>query len=121
MPGCPACGASISLPRVLALSDDLRCPVCGRPLELAPAGPLVASFAGLAAAALAAWVAARGPARPGDSLFWFLPVVYGILAFGIVSPLILLFAARLRPAPEKAAPRIAAEPNPSSGHAPAHH
>jgi hypothetical protein len=77
-------------------------------------------LAGLAAGAVA-WQLSSGSA--GD-LGAVLPTLYAFLAFGIVSPLVLMFTANLRNAPAIPAPLAAHAPEPAghdaAGHG-AHH
>jgi hypothetical protein len=69
---------------------------------------MIASAAGL----LAGWIVWH-VTRDSDGILGFvLPEFYSILTFGIVSPLILMFMASLRPAP--------AAPVPAPAHAAAH-
>jgi hypothetical protein len=76
-------------------------------LEVAPGSRTISSLAGLAAGAIA-W---RLSADSTTDLGGVLPTLYAFLAFGIVSPLVLMFTANLRNAP--------ALPIPEPAHAPA--
>ena len=98
----------------MAFSDGVECPHCHTRLEVAPGGRMIASTAGLAAG----WIAWH-LAPSSSNLGFALPVLYAFLAFGIVSPLVLMFTAGLRPAPPPpvAAPATA---HGSHGHG-AHH
>lgn len=114
---CPYCLTVVPAGWVVAYSDDLVCPGCHRPLEIAPVSRDIAETAGLAAAAIA-WHWAVRSWQAQTSLGWVLPIVYAFLALSIVSTLILMFSADLRlkaDAPKPAA--VAAE----TGHGSPHH
>jgi DNA-directed RNA polymerase subunit RPC12/RpoP len=108
---CPHCKAEISAPEAAARSNDIVCPKCGTRLEVAPGSRTISSLAGLVAGAIA-WRLSSG--SPGD-LGAVLPTLYAFLAFGIVSPLVLLFTANLRNAPAAPAPEPVHAPS-SAGH-----
>jgi hypothetical protein len=116
---CPHCKAEIPAAEAVAFSNDIECPKCKARLEVAPGARTVSSFAGLAAAALM-W---RISSDSGGILGGVLPTLYAFLAFGIVSPLVLMFTANLENAPAIPVP----EPVHSSGghgdagHGGAHH
>jgi hypothetical protein len=93
---CPNCGAAISAGSVLANSDELHCPQCGRELEIAPSGILIASFVGLAGAGIAWRIASQSAATSEGALPWVMPVVWAVIAFGVVAPLVLMFSAQLQ-------------------------
>lgn len=92
---CPHCKTEISAPESAARSNDIECPKCATRLEVAPGSRTISSLAGLAAGAIA-WRLSAG--SEGD-LGGVLPTLYAFLAFGIVSPLVLMFTANLRNAP----------------------
>jgi hypothetical protein len=100
---------------ILAFSDGMDCPHCQTCLEVTSASRMPAAFLGL----LAGWLAWRVTSNWGGVLGDVLPEVYAILAFGIVSPLVLMFTADLRLAP--AAPAVSPAPAGAHGHAPSHH
>jgi DNA-directed RNA polymerase subunit RPC12/RpoP len=108
---CPHCKTEIPAPETAARSNDIECPKCGTRLEVAPGARTISSLCGLAAAAIA-WVLARGST---SNLGEVLPTLYAFLAFGIVSPLALMFTANLRNAPAIPAPEPAHAPS-SGGH-----
>ena len=85
----------------------MECPKCGTRLEVAPGGRTISTLCGLAAGVIA-WRLSSGST---SDLGAFLPTLYAFLAFGIVSPLVLMFTANLRNAP--------AAPVPEPAHAPA--
>jgi DNA-directed RNA polymerase subunit RPC12/RpoP len=92
---CPHCKAEISAPEAAARSNDIVCPKCGTRLEVAPGSRTISTLAGLAAGAIA-WRLSIGSA--GD-MGGVLPTLYAFLAFGVVSPLVLVVTANLRNAP----------------------
>jgi DNA-directed RNA polymerase subunit RPC12/RpoP len=92
---CPHCKSEISAPEAAARSNDIECPKCGARLEVAPGSRTISTLAGLAAGAIA-WRLSIG--STGD-LGAVLPTLYSFLAFGVVSPLVLMFTANLRNAP----------------------
>ena len=110
---CPHCNTEINAPIVAAYSFGVECPKCGTRLEVSPGAREISSFCGLAAGAIA-W---RLSKNSGGDLGGVLPTLYAFLAFGIVSPLVLMFSATLRIAP--GAPVF--DPVPAHGHAPSVH
>lgn len=91
---CPYCTASVSAAAIAAKSDSLVCPGCGRPLEVSPLSRSISISAGL----ICATVAAAGArwAFQDEVLGWTLPLVFAVLAFGLVSPVVLMLSASLR-------------------------
>lgn len=118
---CPQCGKTVPAFLVVALSDGMECPHCQTRLEVATGSRVIAATAGLIAGGIV-WLVARSSS---DILGFALPVLLSFLAFGIVSPLILMFIAALRIAPS--APvfePVAAHGShgqPAHGHAGGHH
>jgi len=108
---CPHCKTEIPAPEAAAYSNGMVCPKCGARLEVTSGSRTISSFCGLVAAGIA-WRASSG--MSGD-LGGVLPTVYAILAFGIVSPLVLMVTANLRNAPAVPAPEAAHAPS-SGGH-----
>jgi len=108
---CPHCKAEISAPEAAARSNDIECPKCGTRLEVAPGSRTISTLAGLVAGAIV-W---RLSAGSTSDLGGVLPTLYAFLAFGIVSPLALMFTANLRNAPEVLVPEPAHAPS-SAGH-----
>jgi hypothetical protein len=108
---CPHCKTEISAPEAAARSNDIECSKCGTRLEVAPGSRTISTLAGLAAGAIA-WRLSIG--STGD-LGGVLPTLYAFLAFGIVSPLVLMVTANLRNAPAVPAPEPAHAPSPA-GH-----
>ena len=92
---CPHCKAEISASMSAARSNDIECPKCGARLEVASGPRTISTLCGLAAGAIVWRLAAGSPTDLGGVL----PTLYAFLAFGIVSPLVLMFTANLRNAP----------------------
>ncbi len=113
---CPHCKAGISAADVAARSDNVKCPKCGSRLEVVSGSRTISSLAGLAAGALA-W---RMSIHSGGDLGAVLPTLYAFLAFGIVSPLVLMFTANLHNAPAIPVPEPAHAPS-AAGHGGGHH
>lgn len=114
---CPHCLRVVPAARVLAFSDGMECPHCQAPLEVATGSRMLAVTAGLAAG----WLAWRLTRDSASSLWFALPVLFSILAFGIVSPLVLLFTAALRPAPAAPILEPAEASHATLAHGSAHH
>ena len=116
---CPHCKTEISAPESAARSNDITCPKCGARLEVASGGRTLSSVAGLLAGAIA-WKLSSGS---GSDLGAVLPTLYAVLAFGIVSSLVLMATANLRNAPAVpvAEPAHASADHAAGGHAPAGH
>jgi DNA-directed RNA polymerase subunit RPC12/RpoP len=118
---CPHCKTEIPAPEAAARSNDIVCPKCGTRLEVAPGSRTISTLAGLAAGAFV-WQLSIGST---SDLGGVLPTLYAFLAFGIVSPLVLMFTANLRNAPAVSAPEPAHAPSPaghgSVGHDSGHH
>jgi hypothetical protein len=113
---CPHCKTEIPAPEAAARSNDIVCAKCETRLEVAPGSRNISTLAGLAAGAIA-WKLSID--SPGD-LGGVLPTLYAFLAFGIVSPLVLMFTANLRNAPSIPAPEPALPTSPT-GHGGGHH
>ena len=110
---CPHCGKTVPAGEVLALSDGMECPHCHTRLQVATGGRILAVWVGLAAG----WLVWRLTRDSGGPLGDVLPELYALLAFGIVTPIVLAFSAALELAP--AAP--AADATPASSHGSGHH
>lgn len=108
---CPHCKTEISAPESAARSNDMVCPKCGARLEVVPGSRTISSLCGLAAGAIVWRLSAD---LPGD-LGGVLPTLYAFLAFGIVSPLVLMFSASLQNAPALPAP-LPVHDSGSAGH-----
>jgi hypothetical protein len=118
---CPHCKTEISAHISVARSNDIECPKCGARLEVASGSRTISTLCGLAAGAIV-WRLSIG--SPSD-LGGVLPTLYAFLAFGIVSPLVLMFTANLRNAPAPPVPAPAHESSSAghgaSGHGGGHH
>ena len=118
---CPHCKTEISAPEAAARSNDIECPKCGTRLEVAPGSRTISTLAGLVAGVIV-WRLSAGSTRDLGSV---LPTLYAFLAFGIVSPLVLMFTANLRNAPALPVPEPAHAPSPAGhgagGHDSGHH
>jgi DNA-directed RNA polymerase subunit RPC12/RpoP len=108
---CPHCKTEITAPEAAARSNDIECPKCGTRLEVAPGSRTISTLAGLAAGTIA-WRLSTGST---SDLGGVLPTLYAFLAFGIVSPLVLMVTANLRNAPAVLAPEPAHASSPA-GH-----
>lgn len=108
---CPHCKTAIPASEAAARSNDIECPKCGTRLEVAPGSRTIATLAGLAAGVIA-W---RLSAASTSDLGGVLPTLYAFLAFGIVSPSVLMITANLRNAPAVAVPESSHTPGPT-GH-----
>ena len=111
---CPQCMRKVPGAAAAAFSDGVECPGCHARLEVSPASRMLAAWAGLAAG----WVAWRVTRGGSGILGGALPLLYAVLAFGIVSALAIILSGDLRPAPE--APPAEAAPAASHGHG-SHH
>ena len=116
---CPRCRAEISAALAAAYSDGLECPNCKERLEVVSGPRTISSTAGFAAAAVA-WRLANGSS---GALGGVLPIVYAVIAFGVVSSLVLMFTASLHAAPAIPAPvpESAQGGHGSDAHGGAHH
>jgi hypothetical protein len=92
---CPHCGNTVPAAGVVAFSDGLECPHCQTRLVVADGSRMIAVTVGFIAAFLV-WRISRDST---NILGFALPVLLSFLAFGIVSPLVLMFTAALRIAP----------------------
>jgi len=111
---CPHCKAEITAANAAAYSNDIECPKCKARLEVAPGSRTISTLCGLAAAAIA-WHLSSGS---GGDLGAVLPTLYAFLAFGVVSPLVLMLSANLcnAPALPPAEPSDTADAHGASGH-----
>jgi hypothetical protein len=118
---CPYSLTKISAVSVVTRSYDLVCPGCQRPLEISRISRNIAEFAGLAAGAIA-WYWGTGAAGSHQALGWVFPIMYAILAWGIVSSLVVMLTADLSLKPEPPAAEIQAQAEPAAGaHGSGHH
>ena len=117
---CPHCKNEISGYEAAARSNEMECPKCGARLEVAPGSRTISTVAGLIAGAIV-W---RLTSSSMSDLGAVAPTLYAFLAFGIVSPLVLIATANLRNAPPAPAPAPVHASTPSghdAGHGGGHH
>lgn len=115
---CPHCGNTVPPALVVAFSDGLECPHCQTRLQVTEGSRMIAATLGL----IAGWIAWLATRASTNILGFALPVLFSVLAFGIVSQLVLMFNAALRIAP--VAPvfdSVPASHAPAHGHAGGHH
>jgi hypothetical protein len=117
MAKCPHCMSKVSAGLALSRSYRMECPNCHTHLEVTDGARYVSSFAGLAAAT----VVYRFARISTGTLAWALAIVYAIIAFGIVSPLILMLVADLRSAPLEPEPISPGGAAPAASHGGGHH
>lgn len=108
---CPHCKTEVSPQEAAARSNGTECPKCGARLEVAPGSRTIATIAGLIAGTIA-WRLSSGSSTDLGAV---LPTLYAFLAFGVVSPIVLIFTANLRNAPALPAPEPA-HAAPHGGH-----
>ncbi|MBZ5662318.1 MAG: hypothetical protein LAO08_18105 [Acidobacteriia bacterium] len=111
---CPHCKSELTAANVVAYTNGVDCPKCGTRLEVASGSREISTLVGLAAGAIA-WRLASGSMT---DLGEVLPTLYAFLAFGIVSPLVMMVTANLRNAPALPVPEPA---HASVGHGAAGH
>jgi hypothetical protein len=111
---CPHCKGEITAANAATYSNGIECPQCKARLEVAPGSRTIATLCGLAAGAIA-W---RLSSESGGDLGAVLPTLYAFLAFGVVSPLVLMFTANLCNAPALPSPEPAhvADSHGAGGH-----
>jgi hypothetical protein len=104
---------------VASFSESIECPGCHTRLEVHPAARMLAAWAGLAAGYLAWRLTRGGPGPLGAAL----PLLYAVLAFGVISALGTMIAGDLRIAPELPPVDVApaAHGHDSHGHGGGHH
>ena len=115
---CPVSLTKIGALEVVAHSYDLVCPGCGRHLEVSRISRNIAMFAGLIAA-YGAWYFSTQGAANHQALGWVFPILFAILAFGIVTPVVLMLTADLSLKAELPPPEISTHAD--AGHGAAHH
>src|ERR1700740_531850 len=104
---CPNCGAVMPAGSVAAYSYDLVCASCQHPLAISELSGNLAAFAGLAAGAIAWWIATLRFADQPGALGWVWPVFLAYLAASVVAAVTLMLVANLElsdgdPAPQSA-------------------
>lgn len=118
---CPVCLTKLSAIKVVTRSYDLVCPTDGRALEVSRISRNISIFAGLVAG-YGVWYFSSQSASNHQALGWVFPILYSIVAFGVVAPLVLMLTADLSLKTELPAPEIhSEEPASHGGHGKAHH
>ena len=107
---CPHCGNTLPAALVVTLSDDMECPHCHTRLTVSKGSRLFSSAVGL----VVAGVVYSFTRNSTNILGFALPVLFAVLAYGIVSALVLTLTATLHIA--TATPIF--EPVDSRGYAP---
>jgi hypothetical protein len=120
---CPVCLTKISAIQVVTRSYDLVCPTDGRALEVSRISRNIAIFAGLVGGYFV-WYLSAQSAASHQALGWVFPILYSIIAFGVVAPIVLMLTADLSLKTELPPPEIHNEPaahHGHGGHGGAHH
>ena len=105
---CPMCLKAMPAGHVVAYSDGMECPGCGRRLEVSLGSRYLASLAGIAAGLLA-WQ--RSHPAQGEMGF-AAAVLWAFLTYSAVAPVVLMIIADLRVKAEEPV----AEPAPAAAH-----
>ncbi len=117
MAKCPQCMSKVPTGLILSHSYGMECPNCHARIEVTDGGRYVSAIAGLAAAT----VVYRFARISTGLLGWALAIVYAIIAFGIVSPLILMLVAGLRTSPPEPEPIVLGGAAHATSHGGGHH
>ena len=88
---CPLCFAKVPRSLLLTRAEDLVCPSCHTPLEISRSSRVLSAVAGL----LAGFVAVPVALRVSKTGRWAIPMVGAVLAYALVSALLLFFLADL--------------------------
>jgi hypothetical protein len=112
---CPQCGTPVPITKLLPFSNSFECSNCHTKLEAGAPGGSVAAWAGLAAGVLVY----RLSRNAGGPVGAFLPELYSILAFGVVSPLVLALIGSVERAPVETVV-VVVEAAGASGHGAGH-
>ena len=107
---CPLCLKAVPAGTVVAKSEGMDCPGCGKRLEVSLRSRYLACIAGVAAAVLVWRLSDPGHGELGFAA----AVLWTFLAFGGVTPLVLMFIADLRVKAEE--PHAEAAPAAAQGH-----
>jgi hypothetical protein len=92
---CPQCGTPVRIIELLPFSNSFECSNCHTKLAAGAPGGSLAAWAGLAAGV----IVYRLSRNAGGPVGVFLPELYSVLAFGIVSPLVLALIGSVERAP----------------------
>jgi hypothetical protein len=114
---CPHCMSKVPMGLILSHSYGMECPHCHTRLEVSDGGRYVAAFAGLAAAT----VVYRFARISTGMLGWALAIVYAIIAFGVISPLVLMLVADLQTAQPEPEPIGHGGAGTAASHGSGHH
>jgi len=88
---CPLCFARVPRTLILTQGDELACPSCHAPLELSRSSRVLSALCGLLAGFAAVHLALQLSTRGR----WALPMVGALLAYALVSALVLSFLSDL--------------------------
>jgi hypothetical protein len=91
------CFGKVPAVTVVAQSDNIPCPKCGKRLEVSLPSRWLGSLTGL----LGGWLVFRLTSHGDGMLSWVLPVVYAFLAYAVLSPVFLMLTADLVVKPEQ--------------------
>jgi hypothetical protein len=114
---CPQCMAKVPAGMIVAQSYGMECPDCHARLEVTPGARYIGAAAGLITGVLV-YRFARGS---GGLLWWALPIVYAFIAFGVISPLIVMMVADLQVAPPEPRAITYDEATGAAAHGGGHH
>jgi hypothetical protein len=89
---CPLCMGKVPAGEIAAYSNTMVCPHCQKPLEVSRPSRLITTLVGV----VAAYFVYRFTRGSEGLLGWVLPLVYAVLAWGIVTPLLLMWTGDLR-------------------------
>ncbi len=89
---CPLCMGKVPAEDVAAYSDTLLCPHCQKPLEVSRPSRLITTLIGLLAACFVYRFTRGSEGLRGCVL----AMVYAVLTWGVVTPLLLMLTADLR-------------------------
>jgi hypothetical protein len=105
---CPSCQTVVPAELVVAYTDNVVCPACKAELTVSNSSRFLASLAGILAGILAWQLTSSATV---GALAWTLPLLCSFLAFGVVSALVLMCVADLRPQPiESVVAPLASQP-----------
>lgn len=93
---CPVCGKQVPATLEMAYTNGLECPHCHSRLDVVSSSRMVPIWAGL----VAAYLVYRISSGISGPVGFVLPELFAVLAFGVVTPLLLAVTARLEQALE---------------------
>ena len=109
---CPMCLKAVPAGHVVAYSDGMDCPGCGRRLEVSLGSRYLASLAGIAAGVLA-W-RQSDPAQ--GEMGFAAAVLWTFLACSVIAPVVLMLIADLRVKAEEPVAETSQAPAAAHGH-----